>query len=342
MITVHTAASRCVKGRFSVGIGRRVFPGLLIVVLGGLLANAHAVTLTAGDVVVLEPNSDAVVRVKPGQYDPADKGANQEVITQGNLIGNPGDLAIGDGVLYVTDETNDTIVRVDTATGNQSLVDVNVGGTPISIRPRGIALDSKGKLVVSDRIRFEILEIDPDSGETASLTPNLFLAGPDALALDSQDRIYVVDGSTIDRITPAGQIDERIASGGGYRAVTVDDQTGMVYAAGSSEIFRINPETYTDADPFANRTVVFDDNGVDVGVLANGDLVATGADNTDLLRINPNTGASSIAAEGGNLLIAGGLAVVKGASTGGGGGGNNPPSSLDALPVILDYLLNDD
>jgi sugar lactone lactonase YvrE len=341
IITVHIAASRCARGRFSVGKWRRIFSGLLIAVLGGLWANAHAVTLVAGDVVVLETNSDSVVRVKPGQYDPADKGANQTVITQGNLISNPGDVAIGDGVLYVTDTTNETIVRVDTATGNQSLVDTKVSGTSIDIRPRGIALDSKGKLVVSDRIRFEILEIDPDTGETASLTPNLFLAGPGALALDSQDRIYVLDGSTIVRITPAGQVLERIASGGGYDGIAVDDQSGMVYSSGPSEIFRINPETYTDADPSANRTTVFDDDGEDLGVLANGDLVATRADNTDLLRINPDTGASSIAAEGGNLLITGGLAVVEGTGTGGGGGGD-PPTSPDGLPVVLDLLLNDD
>lgn len=340
MITLHTASCCCARGLFSLRKRRPVLLGLVILVFGGLWVPAGAVSLSAGDVVVLETNSDSVVRVKPDLYDPADKGANQAIITQGNLIANPEDVAIGDGVLYVTDRNNDTIVRVDPANGTQSLVDVNVGGTPLNIQPRGIAIDSNGKLVVADRTSFQVLEIDPDTGEAASLTPNIFLAGPTALDLDSQDRIYLVDGSEIVRITPAGQVEERIARGGSYTGIAVDDQTGMVYSSSSTEIFRIDPETYDDSDPFANRTTVFDDNGAAVGVLADGDLVATRADNTDLLRINPNTGASSIAAEGGNLLITGGLAIVEGSGSDGGGG--TPPSGLDALPIILDLVLDDD
>ena len=280
---------------------------------------AEAVTLDPGDVIVLETTNDAVVRVRPAEYDPNNKSANQTIIsdqnTPGNLLSNPYDVAIGDTALYVTDPTEDIIVRIDIATGAHSLVNVNVGGTPLTpFEPRGIAIDSNGKLVVADRGSFAVLEIDPDTGAAASFTPNIILGGPLRLALDDDDTIYLQDVSSIMRITPANQVSERVGSGADD-GIVLDRESGLLYSADFPGIYRYDPETYDPQDPFVNRTEVFDDDAEALALASNGDLFATRSKNTDLLRINLSNGTSSIAAEGGALLIPSGLAVVPGDSS---------------------------
>jgi streptogramin lyase len=278
---------------------------VLAFLLGG--SSASGVELLPGDVVVLESTNDSVVRVRPSSFVEGNPAANQVVITQGNLIANPYDVAIGDGVLFVTDKSNESIVRVDPDTGAQSLVPLDP-----SFQPRGIAIDSRGKLLVGDQRNFALLEIDPDTGAAATLTPGISLNTPNYVDLGPGDEIFIAEsGWGLSRIDPGLQQATRVAgslvSGKG---LVVDPQTRDLYSSSSTEISRFDPDGYNPANPDGNREVVFADDATDVGLLPNGHLVATNAGNSDLLQIDPQTKVGMRVANGGHLLIPTGLAVV--------------------------------
>lgn len=279
-----------------------------------LAPSAAAFDLLPGDVVVLDQVNDSVVRVRPADYDAGDPTANQTVITQGGFFEVPYDVAIGDGELFVTDSSADIIVRVALSDGSQSVVGggvgVNVGGSPLlGFDPRGIAIDSRGMLVVGDTGLDKILEVNPATGGAADFTPSIFLAGPSYVLVDPTDRFYILDGGLLVRITPMGQIAETVGSSTS-RGLARDPQSGNVYVAGASDIFRYDPEAYDPQNTAANRTVVFDDDGSDVGVLPGGDLVATNSGGSHLLRIDPVTMIGTRIAHGGNLVLPTGLAVM--------------------------------
>ncbi len=266
---------------------------------------AAAIDLALGDVVVLDPSKDAVVRVRPGDYDAGNPLANQAIITQGGNVKTPHDVVIGDGELFVTDRSDEVIIRVDLASGAQTLVPLQS-----SLKPRGIAIDSQGMLLVGDSLSFSLVQVDPDTGAVANLSPSIFLNTPLYIVLGSGDTIYILEaGQGLQRIDVAQQTATKVGEGA-LDGIALDPATGDLFSADSADIFRYVPGSYTSANPTANRTSVFADDANDVGVLPGGDLVATNSGNVDLLRINPVTKVGTTVANGGNLLIPSGLAVV--------------------------------
>jgi streptogramin lyase len=282
--------------RISLSIGLLAFCGSL---------PSAAIDLALGDVVVLDPSKDAVVRVRPGDYDAGNPLANQAIITQGGNVKTPHDVAIGDGEIFVTDRSDEVIIRVDLATGTQTLVPLQS-----SLKPRGIALDSQGMLLVGDALSFNLVQVDPGSGAVVNLSPSISLNPALYIALGSGDAIYILEsGQGLQRIDVAQQTATTVGDGA-LDGIAFDPATGDLFSAGSANIFRYVPGSYTSANPTANRSSVFDDDANDVAVLPGGDLVATNAGNVDLLRINPVTKDGTTVANGGNLLIPSGLAVV--------------------------------
>ena len=266
---------------------------------------AAAVDLAVGDVVVLDPSNDVVVRVRPDEYDAGNPLANQAIVAQGGNIKTPHDVAIGDGELFITDRSDEVIIRVDLATGTQTLVPLQ-----FSLRPRDIAIDSQGMLVVGDALSFNLVQVDPDTGAVGNLSPSIFLNTPVYIVLGAGDAIYILEaGQSLQQIDVAQQTITKVGEGA-LGGIALDPATGDLFSAGSADIYRYVPGNYDSGNSTANRTSVFDDNASDVGVLPGGDLVATNSANVDLLRIDPATGIGTTVANGGNLLIPSGLAVV--------------------------------
>ena len=290
---------------------------LVPLLLAPSLARAQAPT--QGDVFVLDGSNDAVVRVDPDAYSAGSPPSNQTLVTSGNLLSSPFDVAIGDGALFITDRGLGGIVRVDLATANQSQVPVNVGGTPFALDPRGIAIDAQGRLLVLEGDLFTIVRIDPVTGAVADLTPSIFFGGLAYIDLGPGDAIFVTEtDGTIVRVLPQTQQRQTVGSVLGAQGLVVDDQTGLIYVADSSDdvVVRIDPAAYEPGNPAANRQLVSDDplltNPADIGLLPDGDLVVTNSSggNVEMVRIEVASGAATTVAMGGDLTAPTGLAVV--------------------------------
>ena len=97
--------------------------------------------------------------------------------------------------------------------------------------PHSIAMDSRGRLYVADRMNFRIQIFDQD-GKYLDQWTHLGAPSPFGLFITSDDMLYVVDG--INRLfianTSDGRIVDRIAGLTNPHAVTVDNK-GTIYIA---------------------------------------------------------------------------------------------------------------
>jgi DNA-binding beta-propeller fold protein YncE len=274
---------------------------------------------TPGEVFVLDTLDDAVVLVHPGAYETGDPPPNQRLVTSGNLLSNPTDVAIGDGELFVADRGLGGLVRIDLSDMSQSQVPVNVGSNPLPLDPRGVVLDSGGKLLVPDGDLFTIVQVDPLNGAAADLTPSIFFGGMGRIDLGPGDEIFMVESDgTIVRVLPQTQQREDVGSVLGARGLAVAAQTGLIYVTNSTDdtVVRIDPDAYVPGDSSANRVTISDDplltNPEDVGILPGGDLVVTNSSggNFEMVRVTVSSGAATTVAMGGSLTAPSGLAVV--------------------------------
>lgn len=134
----------------------------------------------------------------------------------------------GAGNLYIADTFNNTIRKLNAATGMISTIAGAAGitgtadGTGVAARfnrPRGLAMDASGNLYVADFINHLIRKVTPagvvstfaGTGTAGTADGTGILASfnsPSGLTIDANDNLYVVDqgNSTIRRITPAGTV----------------------------------------------------------------------------------------------------------------------------------------
>lgn len=181
------------------------------------------------------------------------------------------------------------------ATGSQD----GVGSSARFNLPAGVAVDNAGNILVSDSHNYTIRKITPagvvstlagfagSSGTNDGTGRMARFNGPQGLAVDSAENVYVADGS-IRLITPAGVV-KTLASGLGGAAGVAADSTGNVYVAayGSHTICEVTPSG-------TNWTV-----SIIAGVAGNsGSADGTGS----VARFN---GPSDVALDGaGNLYVA--------------------------------------
>jgi streptogramin lyase len=225
---------------------------------------ALAAEIKAGDLIVANTTSPIAVRIEHIS-------AGSHAITQvsrGGLLVSPFDIAVtSDGAVLVVDGRNG-IVRVDAATGAQSLAysAAEFGGA----QPQGIEIEPAGSLLVTTWWRDGS---HPDAVYRISgsnpvvLTSGGYLKGPAGIARGADGDIYVVDpleppGSYLDpargsvvRIDPvSGAQKTRYVSssfrGPGQIAVASDGslaiaQYGAMAAGYGGGIFRIDATTGT-------------------------------------------------------------------------------------------------
>ena len=127
-------------------------------------------------------------------------------IQQGRGFHNPMDLAIGkDGVWYVINRSNamwaPNSLRIGMCTVDEEFLgDFGYFGEGDGqfVWPIGIAIDSKGRVYVSDEHRHDVQVFESDGTYVAKWGsfgdgPGQFNR-PSSMAIDEQDRVFVVDG----------------------------------------------------------------------------------------------------------------------------------------------------
>ena len=191
----------------------------------------------------------------------------------------PAGLAFGpDGLLYLADHANNRIRRI-TADGT---IETIAGSGPAGINqgsfsgdghaaalatlqePWGIAFDSKGNLYVADRDNNRVRRVDPtglittvagngvrgyagDGGPATSAQ----LCGPDGLAVDAHDNVYVADdcNNRVRRIGADGTITTvagtgtggNTGDGGPATTAQIDGPDGLAFDAGGNLFIATNP-----------------------------------------------------------------------------------------------------
>jgi len=137
-------------------------------------------------------------------------------------------------------------------------------------QPAGIAIDNRGNLFVTDQANHNIRKITPDGmvstlagkagskGSDDGVNENARFNGPSAIAIDSQNNLYVVDSfnHTIRKITPNGNVSTfagelgiyGLKDGQGHKANfefpsgMVVDKDNNLYVSESKSIRKITPD----------------------------------------------------------------------------------------------------
>jgi DNA-binding beta-propeller fold protein YncE len=144
--------------------------------------NKYVTDPVRGQVVMFDGN-DAYVRAfgEPGEWKPVD-------------------AVVLEDRIYVADIKNGAVVVMDKTTG-AVLKKIGRSGDPVQnlYMPTNLAFDKDGDLYVSDTGKFVVLEFDRDGhykGSVGKLGTNPgSLARPKGVAVDRENRLYVVDAS---------------------------------------------------------------------------------------------------------------------------------------------------
>lgn len=163
--------------------------GILLAGLRG--ATAFCVT-PSGAVYLLEAPAGRIVRYSPGGKAGGEAGGYG---WGGSGFDRPTDIdALNDLEIFVADEGNDRVVRLDPSLGLVSMFETRSGDDPFR-SPLGVAATAGGKLLVVDGENGRIIEIGPDDrilrtfGGTG--TGAAFLRRPVRVRSDGHHRVLV-------------------------------------------------------------------------------------------------------------------------------------------------------
>lgn len=184
---------------------------LAALLLGWIPSGALAVTLHAGDVVLVDSFIDpsptpAVWRVDPATLDTTRIGA-------GGLLVNPDRVAVGAGGHVVVADQVSGLVSIDPATGTQTLLlaPADIGGRTL----HGVCRDPAGGLYLtaSGGAGPAVLHFDPSTRAWRVVTSNGNLVEPRGLAAGPGGTLYVAD--------------ESVATVGGTGGIIAVDPSGV-------------------------------------------------------------------------------------------------------------------
>jgi Ca2+-binding RTX toxin-like protein len=254
-----------------------------------LAAQAGAVTLQPGDLLVVDVGVPGVTLVDPvtGQQTPV---TNPTINTGTDLLFGPVDLALDpNGDILIADYdsvgvgNNGAIIRVDPATGQQSFVsnDTINTGTDLFQDPYGVAVAANGDIIVSDgesqgvTNHGAIIRVDPATGQQTAISNDTIntapdvMENPDEVDFDAQGRIVVAQffPASVLRIDPnTGQqtlvSDNTINMGADYffspNAVDVLPNGQVLVADNGSEAI-------ISVDPVTGQQTLVSDNTINTG-----------------------------------------------------------------------------
>lgn len=246
--------------------------------------------------------------------------------------------ADGSGDVYVADSGNNCIRKitpggvVTTLAGNPAVAGCADGTGPSALfsAPASVALDDAGNIIVADLLNHTIRKVSPTGvtttiagncqvpGSTDGFGTNALLFRPLALALDSNNNIYVAEDnqSAIRKISPVGEVTHFVgrerragetdglgdaAMFYGPRGVATDAQ-GNIYASSYSNIRKITPAgdtttwagRYTGhADGTGTNALFFGPAGMDVA--ADGTVYVADAFDHTIRKITPDAVVTTLA-----------------------------------------------
>jgi len=228
----------------------------------------------------------------------------------------PRDLVVSsDGVIYVADTDNHVIRKIEdgqvttlAGTGEPGFADGN-GSEAMFNKPSGLAMDSQGRLIVTDMLNNKIRMVDVDGTvstvELSSADSSHILNEPsDLVVLDTDDYMIVDSGQQVVKRISNGQVS--VLSGLWDGEIT-EDYKEAAYLNGKNEDARYAfPKSLTVhdglvyvADTWNHSIRVIKQDGT-VDTLA-GNGVAGNNTDLDLATFN---GPSGLAIDDGNLYIA--------------------------------------
>ena len=170
------------------------------------------------------------------------------------------------GNLYVSDKGNQLIRKITadgtvTTVAGVPLTAGSLGGSASLSRfnnPNGLALDSQGNLWVADTSNYVLRKITPDgqvstpvgltgsAGTSDGLGSVARFLAPVRLAIDAQDKIYVLDGQHIRTVTPDGQVSTLgVTLPFVFNGMMVLDPNGKLVLCSNGYAYRLDPTLAT-------------------------------------------------------------------------------------------------
>ncbi|GAA0275540.1 hypothetical protein GCM10010302_11420 [Streptomyces polychromogenes] len=256
--------------------------------LGGDLQGATGIAVESdGNVLVSKdrhfPGTGSLLRLR------ATTGEQSEV-SSGGKFSAPLDVAVeADGGVLVADAASGgfgAVIRVDRATGEQTVLSQGDGQGDPPVRAVGLCAAPDGSVYVVEQnmiggedLTSRVVRVDPVTGARTTVTSGGELRSPCGVVVDAAGRLLVVDanafpgfGGGVIRVDPATGAQTTVASGGGFAAPAAI----AIEADGSLLV--------TDSDPMGTDRILF--------------------------RVDPVTGAQKVLASGGQFKALTGLAVV--------------------------------
>lgn len=128
-----------------------------------------------------------------------------DVASSGGLLSGPGGIGYGpDGTLYVSNNSNGTIVSIDDSTGAVAMVSDAQG---LLDRPAGLAVDNAGNLFVANYGTNDIVRIRLDTGLATVFCADPFMVQPNDVRLAPEGGLHVtMASSALARIDARGQL----------------------------------------------------------------------------------------------------------------------------------------
>jgi len=239
-----------------------------------------------------------------------------------NQIADPTGLFLGD--VIIADDNRDAIIRVDLATGLQTIISNDQDNRWDD--PENLLIDSQGRLLVADGDKpgssgpGTIFIVDPADGTLSVFTTGgFFKDGPEDLVEDALGNIYVLDDSAdisadgrIIKVTPGGvqslltTFGSSFFNSGKVEGITIDNNGDLIVVGGkgsSAKVIKVDPDT-------GDKTVISDSSDGDkflrpegVAVAANGDIFVADGNPSDsnnvntrgqIVKVNPGNGAQTV------------------------------------------------
>lgn len=184
--------------------------------LGGRRSGLLRFINTSNQSVTFYQNTAVAITVPPGNVATIAGGASSDddLNASNNNINNialidPTDVAVNGSYIFVTDAGNDTIRRIDLATGK--VLAMTSGNVPQTLTPAkytGLAFDPSGRLYLVNSDTGQVLRETSAGSQQFAVMNSSALQTPKDVAVDAAGNAYVTNSGTsqIVKISPAGVV----------------------------------------------------------------------------------------------------------------------------------------
>jgi streptogramin lyase len=296
---------------------------------GAAICNLDTGLCEDPDILVVDADRDALIRVNQTTGDrtvvsgcidvscSSQRGTGPDfVFPRGIAVESDGQILVCEG--FLADPSNQqSILRVDPATGNRTVVSSSLAGSEVGSGPAfdtlfDIIIEADGNILVADTEIDTVFRVDPVTGNRSVLTSNTVGTGPAMsfpgdMALEDDGNIVMTEGSNdqvlrVDPVTGNRTLVSSATQGTGPIWTNLGgilvEQDGNIVTCDEAGIIRVNPTT---GDRFLISEAGIRGTGPDLGtdvfscdVDSDGNLFAVSGDLNALVGIDPATGDRAI------------------------------------------------